>query len=64
MLERGIGNRHSAGLACFTITHAGSLKDLTHSNAASVSAILLNESSLPWSCTAVLMLGSERFLSI
>ena len=29
------------GLACLTITQAGSSKDFTHSNAASVSAILL-----------------------
>ena len=41
------------GLACLTITHAGAAKLLTHSHAASASAMLLYESSLPCSCLAV-----------
>ena len=41
------------GLACFTITHAGSSKALTHSQAASASTILLYESSLPWRTSAL-----------
>src|SRR5438270_710885 len=35
------------GFACLTITHADSAKLLTHSHAASLSAILLYDSSLP-----------------
>ena len=35
------------GLACLTITQAGSSNALTHSQAASASTILLYESSLP-----------------
>ena len=35
------------GFACLTMTQAGTLKLLTHSQAASESAILLYESSLP-----------------
>ena len=46
------------GFACLTITQAGSSKALTHSRAASVSATLLNESALPWSCRAVATLAS------
>ena len=35
------------GLACLTITQAGLLNSLTHSQAASASTILLYESSFP-----------------
>ena len=38
------------GLACLTMTQAGSSKVLTHSHAASASAMLLYDSSLPCSC--------------
>src|SRR6266567_3236136 len=48
------------GFACFTITHAGSAKVFTHSHAASESAILLNESSLPCSCLSVAMAPATR----
>ena len=41
------------GLACLTMTQAGSLNTRTHSTAVSVSAILLNDSSLPWSMVAL-----------
>src|SRR5688572_22697226 len=41
------------GFACLTITHAGSANTRTHSTAVSVSAMLLNESSLPWSMRAL-----------
>ncbi len=40
------------GFACLTMTHAGSSKTRTHSSAASVSATLLYDSSLPCSCRA------------
>ena len=46
------------GFACLTMTQAGSSKLFTHSSAASVSATLLNESALPWSCLAVATLAS------
>jgi hypothetical protein len=38
------------GLACLMITQAGVSKVLTHSQAASASAMLLYESSLPCNC--------------
>ena len=41
------------GLACFTITQAGLLNSLTHSQAASASTILLYESSFPWIISAL-----------
>jgi len=37
-------------LACLTITHDGSSNAVTQRHAASASATLLNESSLPCSC--------------
>ena len=40
-------NATPQGLACLTMTHAGSLNSLTHSQAASASTILLYDSSLP-----------------
>ncbi|MOA65945.1 hypothetical protein D3C78_1925240 [compost metagenome] len=51
------------GLACLTMTQAGLTKLFTHSSAASVSATLLNDSSLPCSCTAVETLASPFFAS-
>ena len=41
------------GFACLTITHAGSANVFTHSHAASLSATLLYDSSLPCSCRYV-----------
>src|SRR5512133_1184672 len=38
------------GLACLTITHVGSANRVTHVHAASASATLLYDSSLPCSC--------------
>jgi hypothetical protein len=38
------------GLACLTITHAGASNVFTHSHAASLSAMLLYDSYLPWRC--------------
>ena len=41
------------GLACLTMTQAGVSKLLTHSQAASASAMLLKLSSFPCTCWAV-----------
>ncbi len=51
------------GLACLTMTHAGSPKCFTHSHAASASAILLYESALPCSWRNVARLPGTGFSS-
>ena len=47
------------GFACLTMTHAGSANVFTHSQAASLSAMLLYESSLPCSCRKLAMLPAS-----
>ena len=48
------------GLACLTITQAGSSNSFTHSKAASASTILLYESSLPWMISALAIFLCSR----